>query len=163
MVPALKYPCKMVNLLMAQHSCSIFWQTIHKLAYSRAWRLSSRNAVPTEVYCQILCSFVYNVLSSNVCQAAQIVAASASSLVNQILLHKNQSSRNSLNNVATVWYSTQSFTEVNFIEQCWGFVKHVYCELPATSSESDLERNVLYALASIPIESMCRWVFTVLH
>ena len=35
MVPALKYPCKMVNLLMAQHSFSIFWQTIHKLAYSR--------------------------------------------------------------------------------------------------------------------------------
>ena len=110
MAPSLKYPYKMVNWLMAPHSHSIFWQTIHKLAYSRAWRLSSRNTVHTKVYCQILCSFMHNVSSSNMHQAMQIVAVSGSSLMNQILLHKNQSLRNSLNHMATIWYSIWSFT-----------------------------------------------------
>ena len=110
MAPSLKYPYKMVNWLMAPHGHSIFWQTSYKLAYSRAWRLSSRNTVPTEVYCQILCSFIHNVSSSNVHQAIQIVAASGSSLMNQILLHKNQSLRNLLSHMATIWYSIWSFT-----------------------------------------------------
>ena len=39
--------------------------------------------------------------------------------------------------------------KVSFIEQCWGFVKHVYHELPATSSKSDPERNVLCALGEL--------------
>ena len=44
--------------------------------------------------------------------------------------------------------------ELNFIEQCWGFSKRVYCQFPVSSKEQDLERNVLSALDAVPIESM---------
>ena len=44
--------------------------------------------------------------------------------------------------------------ELNFIEQCWGFAKHIYRHYPASSKEADLERNVLAALESVPLESM---------
>ena len=46
--------------------------------------------------------------------------------------------------------------ELNFIEQCWGYAKCIYCHYPASSKEKDLEWNVLTALDSIPLESMCR-------
>ena len=46
--------------------------------------------------------------------------------------------------------------ELNFIEQCWGYAKRIYHHYPASSKEKDLERNVLTALDSIPLESM-RW------
>ncbi|KAH7903801.1 hypothetical protein BJ138DRAFT_1131235 [Hygrophoropsis aurantiaca] len=46
--------------------------------------------------------------------------------------------------------------ELNFIEQCWGYAKRVYREFPPSSSEADLERNIIAALDSILVESMRR-------
>lgn len=46
--------------------------------------------------------------------------------------------------------------ELNFIEQCWGYSKRVYRELPVSSKEADLERNVLIALESIPLHAIRR-------
>jgi hypothetical protein len=46
--------------------------------------------------------------------------------------------------------------KLNFIEQCWGYSKRVYQQYPASSKEADLEKNVLSALESIPLESMRR-------
>ncbi|KAH7922696.1 hypothetical protein BV22DRAFT_1016841 [Leucogyrophana mollusca] len=43
--------------------------------------------------------------------------------------------------------------KLNFIEQCWGFAKRVYCHYPPSSKEVDLERNVITALDSVPLES----------
>jgi len=48
--------------------------------------------------------------------------------------------------------------EVSFIEQCWGFAKWVYWEFPASSTEADLEHNVICALNAVPLESMRRFV-----
>jgi transposase len=48
--------------------------------------------------------------------------------------------------------------ELNFIEQCWGHSKRVYCEYPNSSKEDDLERNVLSALESVSMESMQKYV-----
>jgi hypothetical protein len=47
--------------------------------------------------------------------------------------------------------------ELNFIEQCWGYVKRIYRMFPASSSEEDLERNMISALESVPLESMRRF------
>ena len=44
--------------------------------------------------------------------------------------------------------------EMNFIEQCWGHAKRVYRQYPPSSKEEDLERNVLSALESVPVEIM---------
>jgi len=44
--------------------------------------------------------------------------------------------------------------EIKFIEQCWGYAKRVYRHFPVSSKEVDLERNVLEALESVPLESM---------
>ncbi|KAH7930139.1 hypothetical protein BV22DRAFT_1079400 [Leucogyrophana mollusca] len=44
--------------------------------------------------------------------------------------------------------------ELNFIEQCWGFAKRVYRQLPPSSKEADLERNVLDALRAVPLQTM---------
>ena len=46
--------------------------------------------------------------------------------------------------------------ELNFIEQVWGCAKCAYCEFPPLSKESDLERNVIQALDSVSLVSMCR-------
>jgi hypothetical protein len=46
--------------------------------------------------------------------------------------------------------------ELNFIEQCWGFAKRIYRHYPPSSKEADLERNVIEALDSVPLESMRR-------
>jgi hypothetical protein len=46
--------------------------------------------------------------------------------------------------------------ELNFIEQCWGYAKHVYRFFPESSHEEDLERNVQDALAAIPLDMMRR-------
>ena len=46
--------------------------------------------------------------------------------------------------------------ELNFIKQVWGHAKHVYCEFPPSSKESDLEKNVIKALDSVPLLVM-RW------
>jgi hypothetical protein len=44
--------------------------------------------------------------------------------------------------------------ELNFIKQCWGFAKQIYRQYPASSKEANLERNVLSALESVPLENM---------
>jgi hypothetical protein len=46
--------------------------------------------------------------------------------------------------------------ELNFIEQCWGHAKRVYRQYPSSSKEEDLERNLLSALESVPMETMRR-------
>lgn len=48
--------------------------------------------------------------------------------------------------------------ELNFIEQCWGHAKWVYRQYPLSSKEDDLERNVLSALESVPLETMQKCV-----
>ena len=40
--------------------------------------------------------------------------------------------------------------ELNFIEQCWGHTKRVYCQYSATSKE-DLEKNLVVLLESVPL------------
>jgi hypothetical protein len=39
--------------------------------------------------------------------------------------------------------------ELNFIEQCWGFAKHLYHQYPTSTKEADLEHNVLEALDAV--------------
>ena len=46
--------------------------------------------------------------------------------------------------------------ELNFIEQCWGKAKWTYRNYPASSTEADLERNLVSALESVPLHSMQR-------
>ena len=46
--------------------------------------------------------------------------------------------------------------ELNCIEQCWGYAKRVYRELPESPREADLERNVQKALDAIPLETIRR-------
>ena len=53
--------------------------------------------------------------------------------------------------------------ELNFIEQCWGFAKRTYRKYPESSKEADLEKNVIDALASVPIESMRRCIKSKSH
>ena len=48
--------------------------------------------------------------------------------------------------------------ELNFIEHCWGHAKRVYRQYPPSSKEEDLERNVLSALESVPVEIMRKCV-----
>ncbi|KAG0695329.1 hypothetical protein DFH29DRAFT_814300, partial [Suillus ampliporus] len=47
--------------------------------------------------------------------------------------------------------------ELNFIEQCWGYAKWVYCHYPTSSNQTDLEHNVLSALELVPLDSMHRF------
>ncbi|KAF9219454.1 hypothetical protein BS17DRAFT_770031 [Gyrodon lividus] len=44
--------------------------------------------------------------------------------------------------------------ELNFIEQCWGHAKQMYCQYPTSSKEEDLERNVVDALQSVTLDHM---------
>jgi hypothetical protein len=39
--------------------------------------------------------------------------------------------------------------ELNMIEQCWRYAKHIYCYSPELSYEDHLEQNALSALASV--------------
>jgi len=48
--------------------------------------------------------------------------------------------------------------ELSFIEQWWGFTKWVYLEFPASSTEADLEHNVICAPNAVPLDSMRRFV-----
>ncbi|KZP15579.1 hypothetical protein FIBSPDRAFT_750052 [Athelia psychrophila] len=47
--------------------------------------------------------------------------------------------------------------ELNFIEQVWGYAKRIYRHYPASSREADLERNMLAALDSVPLETMRKY------
>ncbi|KAF9500718.1 hypothetical protein BDN71DRAFT_1427169 [Pleurotus eryngii] len=49
--------------------------------------------------------------------------------------------------------------ELNFIKQCWGYAKRIYCELPVLSKEAELEKNVIAALDSVPLKSMRRYAW----
>ena len=51
--------------------------------------------------------------------------------------------------------------ELNFIEQCWGYAKQIYWDYPVSSKEADLERNVLSALESVPLDSMQKCVHVI--
>jgi hypothetical protein len=46
--------------------------------------------------------------------------------------------------------------ELNCIEQCWGYAKRIYRMFPASSTEEDLEKNMLAALDLVPLELMRR-------
>lgn len=48
--------------------------------------------------------------------------------------------------------------ELNPIEQCWGYAKKKYREMPHTNKESVMEKYVLDAIDSVPIESIRRHV-----
>ena len=48
--------------------------------------------------------------------------------------------------------------ELNPIEQCWGYAKRIYRLLPPSSSEADLQKNVVACLDEIPLITMRRWV-----
>jgi hypothetical protein len=45
--------------------------------------------------------------------------------------------------------------KVNFIEQCGGFVKHIYHQFLPSSKDADLELNLVAALDSVPLKVMC--------
>ncbi|THU93162.1 hypothetical protein K435DRAFT_598479, partial [Dendrothele bispora CBS 962.96] len=44
--------------------------------------------------------------------------------------------------------------ELNFIEQCWGYAKRIYCEFPESTKQAVLEANMIRALESVPLEFM---------
>lgn len=46
--------------------------------------------------------------------------------------------------------------ELNFIEQCWGYAKRIYRMKDRSSSEADLEHNVVSSLKAVPTLSMRR-------
>ena len=48
--------------------------------------------------------------------------------------------------------------ELNPIEQCWGYAKRLYRELPISHSDLEMEANVLASLKSIPLDSMLQLV-----
>jgi hypothetical protein len=48
--------------------------------------------------------------------------------------------------------------EISMIESCWGYTKRSYREYPPSSQEAELERNLVSALESVPLASMCRYV-----
>ncbi|OAX37643.1 hypothetical protein K503DRAFT_693018, partial [Rhizopogon vinicolor AM-OR11-026] len=53
--------------------------------------------------------------------------------------------------------------KLNFMEMCWGYAKRVYRLNPPSSKEADLERNVVAALASIPLSTMRRFIGAYKH
>jgi transposase len=46
--------------------------------------------------------------------------------------------------------------ELNFIEQCWGAAKRAYRLKPPSSSEADLEANLVSSLDSVELITMRR-------
>ena len=56
----------------------------------------------------------------------------------------------------TVIFLPKFHCKLNFIEQCWGFAKQIYWNYPTSFKEVDLEHNILSALESVTLDSMCR-------
>lgn len=48
--------------------------------------------------------------------------------------------------------------ELNPIEQCWGYSKKKYRDMPYTNKDSVMEKDVLDAIDSVPIESIPKYV-----
>jgi transposase len=44
--------------------------------------------------------------------------------------------------------------ELSFIEQCWGHAKRLYRQKPPSSSEEDLEKNLVGTLDLVTVEQM---------
>jgi hypothetical protein len=72
--------------------------------------------------------------------------------VNQKSILQEHCARRGVN----VLYFPKFHCELNPIEQCWGYAKRYYRELPITSSEKDLENNVLKSLEMIPLHCIRR-------
>ncbi|KAI0343131.1 hypothetical protein BDW22DRAFT_1407059 [Trametopsis cervina] len=53
--------------------------------------------------------------------------------------------------------------ELNFIEQVWGYAKHLYREFPASSNEEALEQNVVAAIDTVPINISDRFLVHLLR
>ncbi|KAJ3992366.1 hypothetical protein F5050DRAFT_1579705, partial [Lentinula boryana] len=65
----------------------------------------------------------------------------------------------------TVLFFPNYHCELNSIEQCWGYAKRVYpiSHVLTSSSETNLEKNILVVLDSIPLVSMQRFATHSLH
>ena len=59
---------------------------------------------------------------------------------------------------STLLYFCRNFTELNFIEQCWGWAKGVYRTYPPSLHEDDLEVNILRSLDSVPLQMMRKFM-----
>ncbi|KAF8596066.1 hypothetical protein BDV93DRAFT_455579 [Ceratobasidium sp. AG-I] len=57
-----------------------------------------------------------------------------------------------------VKYLPKYHCELNPIEQCWGMSKRIYRDSPMSSTEADLERNMLASLDAIPLNSIRKFV-----
>ncbi|CUA68743.1 hypothetical protein RSOLAG22IIIB_13833 [Rhizoctonia solani] len=57
----------------------------------------------------------------------------------------------------SVIYLPKYHCELNPIEQCWGAAKRMYRDLPPSSLEADLRKNMLEALESVKLESIRRF------
>ncbi|KAF7336212.1 hypothetical protein MVEN_02169000 [Mycena venus] len=52
--------------------------------------------------------------------------------------------------------------KLNFLEQCWGTSKHIYCMNPVSSKEEDLKHNIIAGLDSISLNVMQKYVFIII-
>ncbi|KAG2342774.1 hypothetical protein BDR05DRAFT_885766 [Suillus weaverae] len=58
----------------------------------------------------------------------------------------------------SVMFLPKFHCELNFIEQCWGHAKRIYCQMPPSASKEDLAKNVVDALESVAVEQMQKYV-----